>query len=113
MREYIRQTRSATGNIRKMVMREQFYTDNLGRIVRAENLSCAATAQSHDTTTYHYDDLHRLVRKTVNGGMMTMLAVGLSKRTDGRLSRIADSDATSTLRWDEKGRWLSGKDHNV
>jgi hypothetical protein len=39
MREYIRQTRSATGNISKMVMREQFYTDNLGRIVRAENVS--------------------------------------------------------------------------
>ncbi|HGL6672108.1 TPA: hypothetical protein ACKFNV_003593 [Klebsiella quasipneumoniae] len=107
MREYIRQTRSATGNISKMVMREQFYTDSLGRIVRAENVS--ATQQPPkvlNTTTYQYDDRHRLVRKTVNGGMMVMLAVDY-RYTDGRLSRMADSDSTSTLRWDEKGRWIS------
>ncbi|WP_259663206.1 hypothetical protein [Klebsiella quasipneumoniae] len=107
MREYIRQTRSATGNISKMVMREQFYTDSLGRIVRAENVS--ATQQPPKvlhTTTYQYDDRHRLVRKTVNGGMMVMLAVDY-RYTDGRLSRMADSDSTSTLRWDEKGRWIS------
>ncbi|MEV9066871.1 hypothetical protein AB0132_16470 [Klebsiella quasipneumoniae] len=107
MREYIWQTRSATGNISKMVMREQFYTDSLGRIVRAENVS--ATQQPPKvlhTTTYQYDDRHRLVRKTVNGGMMVMLAVDY-RYTDGRLSRMADSDSTSTLRWDEKGRWIS------
>lgn len=107
MREYIRPTRSATGNISKMVMREQFYTDSLGRIVRAENVS--ATQQPPKvlhTTTYQYDDRHRLVRKTVNGGMMVMLAVDY-RYTDGRLSRMADSDSTSTLRWDEKGRWIS------
>lgn len=107
MREYIRQTRSATGNISKMVMREQFYTDSLGRIVRAENVS--ATQQPPKvlhTTTYQYDDRHRTVRKTVNGGMMVMLAVDY-RYTDGRLSRMADSDSTSTLRWDEKGRWIS------
>ncbi|WP_345758627.1 hypothetical protein [Klebsiella quasipneumoniae] len=107
MREYIRQTRSATGNISKMVMREQFYTDSLGRIVRAENVS--ATQQPPKvlhTTTYQYDDRHRLVRKTVNGGMMVMLAADY-RYTDGRLSRMADSDSTSTLRWDEKGRWIS------
>ncbi|ENO7549012.1 hypothetical protein ACB478_000535 [Klebsiella quasipneumoniae] len=107
MREYIRQTRSATGNISKMVMREQFYTDSLGRIVRAENVS--ATQQPPKvlhTTTYQYDDRNRLVRKTVNGGMMVMLAVDY-RYTDGRLSRMADSDSTSTLRWDEKGRWIS------
>ncbi|MCS5880862.1 hypothetical protein LNP17_14125 [Klebsiella variicola subsp. variicola] len=58
------------------------------------------------TTTYHYDDRHRLVRKTVNGGMMAMLAVNY-RYAEGHLSRIADSDATTTLCWDEKGRWLS------
>lgn len=107
MREYIRQTRSATGNIRKMVMREQFYTDNLGRIVRSENLLVSQQPpKAMSTTTYHYDDRHRLVRKTVNGGMMAMLAVNY-RYAEGHLSRIADSDATTTLRWDEKGRWLS------
>ena len=107
MREYIRQTRSATGNIRKMVMREQFYTDNLGRIVRSDNLLVSQQPpKAMSTTTYHYDDRHRLVRKTVNGGMMAMLAVNY-RYAEGHLSRIADSDATTTLRWDEKGRWLS------
>lgn len=107
MREYIRQTRSAAGNIRKMVMREQFYTDNLGRIVRSENLLVSQQPpKAMSTTTYHYDDRHRLVRKTVNGGMMAMLAVNY-RYAEGHLSRIADSDATTTLRWDEKGRWLS------
>lgn len=107
MREYIRQTRSATGNISKMVMREQFYTDSLGRIVRAENVSAMQQPPKVlHTTTYQYDDRHRLVRKTVNGGMMVMLAVDY-RYTDGRLSRMADSDSTSTLRWDEKGRWIS------
>jgi hypothetical protein len=70
---------------------------------------CVATQQPPKvlhTTTYQYDDRHRLVRKTVNGGMMVMLAVDY-RYTDGRLSRMADSDSTSTLRWDEKGRWIS------
>ncbi|WP_258318283.1 hypothetical protein [Klebsiella variicola] len=107
MREYIRQTRSATGNIRKMVMREQFYTDNLGRIVRSDNLLVSQQPpKAMSTTTYHYDDRHRLARKTVNGGMMAMLVVNY-RYAEGHLSRIADSDATTTLRWDEKGRWLS------
>lgn len=107
VREYIRQTRNVNGNIRKMVMREQFYTDNLGRIVRSENVS--TTQQSSkllSTTTYHYDERHQLVRKTVNGGLMAMLSVNY-RYVAGHLSGISDSDSTSTLRWDEKGRWLS------
>jgi YD repeat-containing protein len=48
--------------------------DNLGRIVRSENVS-QQPPKAMSTTTYHYDDRHRLVRKTVNGGMMAMLAV--------------------------------------
>lgn len=107
MREYIRQTRSATGNISKMIIRTQFYTDNLGRIVRAENMSVTQQPPNVlSTTTYQYDDRHRLVRKTVNGGMMAMLTVNYSY-TEGHLSRLSDSDSTTTLRWDEKGRWLS------
>ncbi|VGP88922.1 hypothetical protein [Klebsiella variicola] len=107
MREYIRQTRSATGNISKMIIRTQFYTDNLGRIVRSENLLVSQQPpKAMSTTTYHYDDRHRLVRKTVNGGMMAMLAVNY-RYAEGHLSRISDSDSTTTLRWDEKGRWLS------
>ena len=107
MREYIRQTRTATGNISqdgdaRTVLYRFSQADYCTRRKRV-----MATQQPPKSCMDHLsvcDDRNRLVRKTVSGGMMRHACCRLPLYTDGRLSRMADSDSTSyAALQDEKG----------
>lgn len=86
-----------------------FYTDDLGRIVRMKQKETFnGETREQNSWRYHYDDAHRLLRETLDGDETPQKhTTEFHYAENGRLIGATVGHGTLTLRWDDKGRWLS------
>ncbi|AYZ15507.1 MULTISPECIES: hypothetical protein [Klebsiella] len=86
-----------------------YYTDELGRIVRAEG-QYKMDDKLLETTTweYLYDDQNRLIREVIKPtGSPAAIIVDYYHDINGRLAHVTEESRSRLLRWDGQGRWLS------
>ena len=94
---------------RSSVDTRHYYTDKLGRIIRAEGQYRTGEDLAPPTTwQYLYDDQNRVIREVMkHADFPGDILIDYYYDINGRLAHITEGARTRLLRWDEQGRWLS------
>ncbi|HCB1501797.1 TPA: hypothetical protein MYO83_004726 [Klebsiella michiganensis] len=94
---------------RTSVDTRHYYTDKLGRIIRAEGQYRTGEDLAPPTTwQYLYDDQNRVIREVMKHvDFPADILIDYYYDINGRLAHITEEARTRLLRWDEQGRWLS------
>lgn len=94
---------------RSSVDTRHYYTDKLGRIIRAEGQYRTGEDLAPPTTwQYLYDDQNRVIREVMkHADFPADILIDYYYDINGRLAHITEGSRTRLLRWDEQGRWLS------
>ncbi|MBA7846949.1 hypothetical protein HV213_15590 [Klebsiella sp. RHBSTW-00484] len=92
-----------------IISRRHFYTDDLGRIAwMKEKKTVNGETRGQYSWQYHYDDANRLLRETINDDETSQnYTTEFHYDENGRLIGTSAMHRTQTLRWDDRGRWLS------
>ncbi|GJK89324.1 hypothetical protein ACK3XA_05375 [Klebsiella grimontii] len=95
----------------RIISDRHFYTDDLGRIAWMKGKTTVnGKTREQNTWRYHYDDAHRLLRETINDDQTSQnYTTEFHYDENGRLIGTSAMHRIQTLRWDDRGRWLSSE----